>query len=100
MATRKKKTINEEIKVEENIVETPVVEEEKPAKKSPRKKHVVISNPRVNIRKHPSLMAAVLFIASEGDKFELVQAETENGFYVIKCDNGIAYVASDFATLA
>lgn len=90
-------------KVEEPVVETKdeeVVEENKPVKKTTKKKtSVKIKVPRVNIRKTPSLLGDILTIAVAGDKFDLVN-DAENGFYEIMFEGKNAFVMKEYAELS
>lgn len=97
---KKKETVIEEAKsVEipvEEMAEQPVVE--KPVKKATKKTVVKIKNPRVNIRKSPSLMGEVLMIASAKDKFDFV-ADSDDGFYEITVNGSPAFVMKEYAEL-
>lgn len=98
MAARKKKeVIKEEIKIEEIAIEQPIIEA--PVKKVSKKNHIEITYPGVNVRADATLMAPVLTIAYEGDKFDLIQKELVNEFYKIKYENGFAFIKSDFAKI-
>ena len=100
MARRKpiiEEPVVEEVKIEEVVEEKPVLKGT--AKKATKKNNVKISAPRVNIRKSPSLMADVVTIALQGDKFPLV-SDNEDGFYEIEINGNQAFVMKEFATLA
>lgn len=89
---RKKKIeteVVEEVKVEE------VKEEKKPAKKV-KKPEIEIINPRVRIRKSPSLLGEVIGYAIEGEKYELLSEDQDAGFYNIKFGEINAYVMAQF----
>lgn len=111
MARRKKEELVEEVIEETKVteeIETPAeqpefvaevkeeVKEEVPVNNSAL--CVVITAPRVNIRKSPSLVGDIQKIAAEGDKFDLVN-DGNDGFYEIKCDNSQAFVMKKFAKI-
>ena len=96
MARKKVEEVKVEI-AEEPIAEKPVIKGT--VKKVSKKKNVKIANPRVNIRKQPSLDSEIIDVATLNDKFELVSDEDEK-FYEIIFNGEQAFVMKEFTTLA
>ena len=97
---KKKEEVIEEVKVletEEPIAEKPEIKGVE--KKATKKKVVKIKNPRVNIRKSPSLMGEILMVASAKDKFDFV-SDSDNGFYEITVNGAPAFVMKEYAELS
>ena len=97
---KKKEEVIEEVKVletEEPIAEKPEIKGVE--KKVTKKKVVKIKNPRVNIRKSPSLMGEILMVASAKDKFDFI-ADSDDGFYEIIVNGAPAFVMKEYAELS
>lgn len=96
---RKKKieSVVEEIKTDVQVAENETLKEEsKPSKKKEEKtKMITVIKPRVNVRKTPSLLGEILGIVAEGEKFELLEKESNGGFYCINYKGTKAYIMVD-----
>lgn len=77
-------------------IEEPIVEAELNETPAIPVNTVVVKANKLNVRKKPSLDAAVIYIANKGDVFDVV-AEKVNGFY--KLADGEGYVMSDFVAV-
>lgn len=95
MAAKKKEVVTEEV--------TEVKEPKKKTtkKKTSVKKVKIVNAPGVNIRAEAEINDNVLFIAYEGDMFELASEDKINGFYKIYCNSGIGigFVKEEFAMI-